>query len=223
VLGGRNGTLASGLVGGLVSSTATTITLSRRSQQDNSPALAAAAIMAASGVVFLRVAAIVGVLNASLLPRLIGPMVGMFLVGIIVAAVYTARQARTEIPLPEVKNPCELRFSLVFALLYTVVLFLLAAGRYHLGDRGVYAVSALSGLTNMDAIAISIARFSNLGKMDLQMAVRAIIVAAMASIVFKTVLVAVLGSRSLLKRMALGFALLFLAGFAALLLVPAAG
>jgi len=220
VLGGRKGTLASGLVGGLVSSTATTITLSRRSQQGDSPALAAAAIMAASGVVFLRVAAIVGVLNPTLLPRLIGPMVGMFLVGIIVAAVFAARQAREEIPLPEVKNPCELRFSLVFALLYTVVLFLLAAGRYHLGDRGIYAVSALSGLTNMDAIAISIARFSNLGKMDLQMAVRAIIAAAMASIVFKTILVGVLGSRPLLKRMALGFAILFLAGVAAILLVP---
>jgi len=219
LFGGRKGTLASGLIGGLVSSTATTLTLSRRSRQGESPELAAAAIMASGGVVFLRIAVIVALVDRPLLPQLLAPMVGLFLVGLIVAALLAARRADQELPLPEIENPCELRFSLLFALMYAVVLFLLAAGRYYMGDRGTYAVSALSGLTDMDAIAVSVARLCGVGELDPRVAVRAIIAASMANMVFKTVLVGVTGNRQLLKRTALGFAVLFLAGAAAIALV----
>ena len=111
------------------------------------------------------------------------------------------------------------RFALVFALMYAVVLFLLAAGRYHLGDQGVYVVSAASGLTDMDAIAVSVARLCGVGEMGSRVAVCAIIIAAMANMVFKSVLVGVLGNRALLKRAVLGFAVLFLAGGVAVALV----
>ncbi len=219
LLGGRKGTLASGLIGGLVSSTATTLTLSRRSQQGNSAPLASAAIMAASGVVFLRIGVIVALVDRALLPDVIVPMVGLFLVGLGVSAVMAWRGSGDEVPLPEVHNPCELRFSLLFALLYAVVLFLLAAGRHYLGDRGVYAVSALSGLTDMDAIAVSVSRLCGVGEMTPRVAVRAIIAASMANMIFKCALVGILGDRSLLKRTALGFAVLFAAGAAAIALV----
>jgi uncharacterized membrane protein (DUF4010 family) len=71
----------------------------------------------------------------------------------------------------------------------------------------------------MDAIAISVARLSAFGEMGARLAVRAIIVASMANMVFKTVLVGVLSSRPLLKRALLGFGVLFLAGAVAVLLV----
>ena len=219
LLGGRNGTLASGLIGGLVSSTATTLTLSRRSQTGVPAELASAAIMAASGVVFLRIAVIVALVHRPVLSVAIVPMAGLFLVGLIVAAVMVARRRGEAVPLPEVENPCELRFSLVFALMYAVVLFLLAAGRYHLGDRGIYAVSAVSGLTDMDAIAVSAARLCGVGDLGLRTAVRAIIIASMANMVFKTVLVGVLGTRPLFKRTAIGFAVLLAAAVAAVALV----
>ncbi|MBN1342181.1 MAG: MgtC/SapB family protein [Phycisphaerae bacterium] len=219
LLGGRYGTLVSGLVGGLVSSTATTLTLSRRTKQGESVEMASAAIMAASGVVFLRIAAIVGVIEVSILPRLIVPMAGLFVVGVVLAALLAFRQTPEDVALPEIKNPCEVRFSLIFALMYAVVLFLLAAGRHYLGNEGIYVVSAVSGLTDMDAIAISVARLVGVESLDMRTAVRAIIVASMANMVFKTCLVAALGNRRLLKRTGIGFGVLFATGIAAVALV----
>lgn len=219
LLGGKHGTLLSGVVGGLVSSTATTLTMSRRSRLGEAPELVSAAIMAASGVVFLRVAVIVGVVNSALLPVIVPPMVGLFIVGLAIAVVLVYRHRGTETPMPDVKNPCELRTSLIFALMYAAVLFLLAAGRYYLGDRGIYAVSAASGLTDMDAIAVSAAKLSVSEGMNLRVAARAIIIASMANLVFKSVLVAVLGSRPAFKRSAVGFLVLFVAGALAVALV----
>ncbi len=219
VVGGSKGTLVSGLVGGLVSSTATTITLSRRTKQGEQTEMVAAAIMAASGVVFLRVAVIVAVVNRSLLSAVLPPMALLFVVGLIVGAVMAFRKDAEEVGLMEVKNPCELRFSIVFAAMYAVVLFLLAAGRYYLGEQGTYVVSALSGLTDMDAIAVSVTRLFGLEDLNATVAVRAIILASMANMVFKAGLMGVVGNRALLKRGIVGFAVLLVAGGVAIALV----
>lgn len=219
VFGGRYGTLASGVIGGMVSSTATTLTLARRSKQGESPAMAAAAIMAASGIVFVRVAVIVAFVDRSLLMPVLVPSGALLAVGLIVAAILAFRTEAQDVPLPEVENPCELRFALVFAAMYAVVLFFLAAGRHYLGESGIYVVSAVSGLTDMDAIAISVARLQGQGDLVVRTAVRAIIIAGMANMVFKTGLVASLGDRALLKRAAVGFGILFVAGAVAVALV----
>jgi len=218
-LGGRSGTLASGLVGGLVSSTATTLTLSRRTRGGQSASLAAAAIMAASGVVFLRVAVITAVIDLPLLPRLAAPAGVLFVLGLVMAALFALRTQGNEPPLPEPSNPCELRVALLFAFLYTVVLFVLAAARHYLGDRGIYAAAGLSGLTDMDAIAVSIARLTADDRIDPRVAVRAIIVASMANMVFKAGLAGLLGNRPLLWRLVLGFGAFLVAGGVAFTLI----
>ncbi len=219
LLGGRYGTLASGVIGGMVSSTATTLTVARGTRQSETTAMATAAIMAASGIVFARVAVIVAIVQRPLLLPVLIPMAGLVLVGLAVAAVFAVRTRGEEVPLPEVENPCELRFALIFAAMYAVVLFFLAAGRYYLGESGIYAVSAISGLTDMDAIAISVARLRGQEDLAQQTAVRAIIIAGMANMVFKTGLVAAIGNRALLKRTALGFGILLLAGGVAVAVV----
>jgi uncharacterized membrane protein (DUF4010 family) len=218
-LGGRSGALASGLVGGLVSSTATTLMISRRSRVDQSPSLAAAAIMAASGVVFLRVAVIIAVIDFALLARLAAPAAALFVVGLVMAGVFTLGTKGSGIPIREPSNPCEMRVALLFAVLYTVILFALAAARHYLGDRGIYAAAGLSGLTDMDAIAVSLARLTSDGQIAARVAVRGIIAASMANMIFKAALAAALGNRPLLWRLLVGFGVFLIAGGVAFLVV----
>jgi len=219
LLGGRSGALASGLVGGLVSSTATTVTIARRSHGDASPSMGAAAIMAASGVVFLRVAVIIGVIDFSLVPRLAVPATALFIVGLAMAAIFALRGKTVGYQVREAANPCELKVAFLFAIMYSAVLFLLAAARHYLGSRGIYAAAGLSGLTDMDAIAVSIARLTGDGQLTSGVAVRAIIVASMANMVFKAILAGVLGNRPLLWRLMIGFGVFLGAGAIAFVVV----
>ncbi len=220
LVGGRSGALASGVAGGLVSSTATTVMISRRSRENHgSHSTAAAAIMAASGVVFLRVAVIIGVMDHALLAHLIVPATALFVLGLGLAVVFAYGDSPSDAPLPESSNPCELKVALIFAVMYSGVLFMLAAARFYLGNRGIYAAAALSGLTDMDAIAVSIARIAHDGQIDARVAVRAVIAASMANMVFKAVLAGILGSRALLWRLLIGFGSFFLAGTIAFLAV----
>jgi uncharacterized membrane protein (DUF4010 family) len=108
-------------------------------------------------------------------------------------------------PLPEQGNPTELRSALLFGLLYAVVLLAVAAANAAFGDRGLYVAAVLSGLTDMDAITLSIAQLVSTGEVAPATGWRLIMVAALANLAFKTGVVAMLGDRGLLRRVAIGF------------------
>jgi uncharacterized membrane protein (DUF4010 family) len=118
--------------------------------------------------------------------------------------------------MPIHSNPSELKSALVFGALFAVVLLATAAGKEYLGDRGLYAVAALSGLTDMDAITLSAAQMVNAGRIAPDTAWRLILLAAMSNLVFKAGVVWVLGGRSLFRRVGVVFAAALGAGAALL-------
>lgn len=220
-LGQKAGTLAGGVLGGLISSTATTVSYARRSKHaPEASALAALVIMVASCIVFARVLIIIGAAAPDLITTA-GPPLGLtFVVLLAIAVGYWFKSAREPADLPPQGNPSELRAALFFAALYALVLLAAAAAKEKFGSSGLYAVAIISGLTDMDAITLSISDMSARDQVEPGTAWRLIMVAALSNLVFKAGAVAFLGSRQLLKRIVLLFGLSFVVCMAVILFWP---
>lgn len=219
--GPRVGAWAGGLLGGLVSSTATTVSYARRCRQNPATAgLAAFVVLGASAIVFLRVLLLIGATAPPFLPAAAGPMALMFLTIAAAAWLQWSRNEDAPPPLPEQGNPSELKTGLWFAALYSLVLLAVAAGRDWLGNEGLYAVAMLSGLTDMDAITLSMTQLVHEGKLPEGTGWRCILAASMSNLVFKAGTVAVLGHRALLGRVAWSFAAAFAVGILLLVFWP---
>lgn len=219
---GKNaGTLAGGVLGGLISSTATTVSYARRSKDaPEGSSLAALVIMVASSIVFGRVLIIIGAAAPGLLPEAAGPIGAAFISLLAIALGYWFFSKHEKAELPPQGNPSELKAALIFAAMYALVLIAVAAAKERFGSSGLYVVAIISGLTDMDAIALSISEMSSRKEVEPDLAWRLILVAALSNLVFKAGAVAVLGSRALLLRIALLFGLSFAAGLGIVLWWP---
>jgi uncharacterized membrane protein (DUF4010 family) len=113
-----------------------------------------------------------------------------------------------------------LKSALVFGVIYALVLLAVAATKDYFGNRGLYAVALVSGLTDMDAITLSTSRLAHQQRLDADLAWRAILVASLANLGFKGGVAAVLGSRRLLWQVALLFGLAIAGGIVLLVLWP---
>ena len=199
LVGTRHGLLLTALLGGLVSSTAVTLTLARLHGKRELHALLAAGLLATSALMFPRVLLEVTAVNLQLLPHLLWPLGAAALVYAGGALYWWQRAKAGELTAqaePPLKNPFELGPALRFAVLLAAILLLVEAGRRELGDIGVYLVALLSGLTDVDAITLSLSR-SALGELDPEVAVRGIALAVTSNSLIKGVLIAMLGGTRL--------------------------
>lgn len=202
LVGPRHGAPLLGLFGGMVSSTATTLVYSRHGAAN--PALqetAALVIVLANLVLLLRLAVLATVVSPSLLATLL-PVLGGGLLPGLACLVYLHFRVREngDPPVPAIKNPTELRTALGFAALYAVVLILTAWVSDKAGSAGLYTLAVLSGLTDVDAIALSSLRLHNNGDYGAGQVVGAIVLAIIANIVFKLGLVLTVGGQALFRR-----------------------
>jgi uncharacterized membrane protein (DUF4010 family) len=223
LLGKNAGTLLGGVLGGLVSSTATTVSYSRRTKHNpGRGSLALVVIMVASTVAFARVIVEIGAVAPQSFGRLAPPLLAMFGF-MIVLSLLAWRLAETQIAqLPEQGNPAQFKSALVFAALYAVVLLAVAVARTYFGNRGLYAVGMISGLTDMDAITLSTAQLADQSKVAHATAWKVILLAGLANLLFKGGAVAMLGSRGLLTRIAFWYGAAIAGGAIILLLWPEA-
>ncbi len=222
LVGERAGSVAAGILGGLISSTATTVSEARRARsrpEDASPA--AFVVMVASTVVFLRVLVEVAIVAPSLLPRVAGPLAAMMGVMIVVsiAAFLAMRRRLSETSSPS--PPSDLRAAVVFGLLYAGVLFAVAAAREHFGEEGLHVVAALSGLTDMDAITLSSAQLMRDGRLEPPTGWRIIMTAALSNLLLKLLIAAILGGRRIAVPVAVMFTACMAAGVAIIAFWPA--
>lgn len=159
-VGQKHGYALAGLLGGLVSSTNITFAFSRESRED--PSLSgtlALGILAACAVLFLRVAVSAAVLNTSLMVAVLPYLAAPFLVAAALVFIgwKRARAPGGQEPV-EPSNPLHLRSALQMAALFQTVLFAVYLAKERWGDSGLLASGAILGLTDMDALTISMAR-----------------------------------------------------------------
>lgn len=218
-VGSRYGAPLLGFLGGLVSSTATTLLYAKNSKSNPAMAhLAASIIVIAGMVVLLRLLVLGAVVAYGTLPGLLPVLAGGFVLGLVVA-LYNWRKMdrKTELNIPETSNPAELHTAIGFGLLYVVVLLGSAWMVDLAGNRGLYVVAMVSGLTDVDAIALSSLRLFNLGQLSEHQTVTAIAIAFLANLAFKFGLVIFIGGWHLARYVATGFGAITLGVLAGLI------
>ena len=204
------GVIVGGLLGGAISSTATSVGYSKKARGSEAMSgLAAAVIVIASTVVFVRVLIELAVVAPSHW-REMGMPIAIMLGSCMVAAwiAWWMFQGQND-PLPEPTNPSELKSALLFGALYALVLWGLAAARQYFTEDALYVVAILSGLTDMDAITLSTGRMVELSTDGLESTLgwRLLVTAAISNLVFKSGIVAVMGGKRLFVRVGLLFSI----------------
>lgn len=207
LVGTRYGAPLLGFLGGLVSSTATTLIYAKHGKSNQVMShLAASVIVIAGMVVLLRLLVVSAAVAYGALPGLFPVLAGGFLFGLIVA-LYNWRKMdkATELYIPETSNPAELHTAIGFGLLYVAVLLGSAWMADIAGNQGLYAVALVSGLTDVDAITLSSLRLFNLGQLSEQQTVTAITLAFISNLAFKFGMVLFIGGWNLARHVATGF------------------
>ena len=217
-LGGASlGILVTGLFGGLASSTSTTLALSRLVRgQDAIAQPVAAGIVIAGSVTFLRILVLVAIFQPTLIAPLaipMGVMAGVGLVGACLLWLPGRGGEDRQDELDGIANPVELKTALTFGAVLTVVLLAVHYLKMWVGTSGVFAAAALSGVTDVDALTISV---SKLVGDDLTAAngAIAIFVAASVNTAVKAGISVVVGGRSMGLRVGLVYAAVIAAGAA---------
>jgi len=219
MVGPGHGYLATGLLGGLMSSTNVTFTFARSSRTEPSldRELAFGAV-AANAMLYPRVLAATAILNTAVVTPLVPYLVPPAIVATAVAAIgaWRSKPASTGPALP-IENPLQLGAALQMAVLFQVVLWGVYLARQTWGESGVLTSAAVLGLTDVDALTISMTRgvAQNAG---VEIAATAIAVGVLSNTLLKMGLAVVLGSPPF--RVIAGGALLVMAtALAAMLLV----
>ncbi|WP_380880026.1 membrane protein [Sphingomonas sp. DBB INV C78] len=191
MLGATRGALVAGAVGGIVSSTAVTITNAQRSKTEEGTNALAAGAIGAGAISFLRTAILVSALAAVLVPILVPALVAGAVAMIAYAAVLAWRDT-AENPEQTQKNPFELWSVIKMALLLVGVAFLAQAASQLFGNAGLIIVSALSGLADVDAATVTVTGMIN--RISPQVGAEAIAIALFSNVVAKAVYASIWGS-----------------------------
>jgi uncharacterized membrane protein (DUF4010 family) len=218
--GSNAGIVLGGVLGGAISSTATTVSYSRQAKENLFDGRTAAiVIMIASAVSFVRVLIAVLVVSPDFFLVVSGPvgiMMGLTLLPAMMIWLFGRRESKA---MPDQKNPTQMKSALVFGVMYVGVLFALAAAKQYIGGRGLFLVAGISGLTEMDAITLSTARMSLLDRSVMIDGWQLIVVAAMANMVSKSMLAGLLGGWRFFVQITILFAIPLAGGAAILVLL----
>jgi uncharacterized membrane protein (DUF4010 family) len=192
-MSGAAGYPLTGLLGGLVSSTSVTLTFARLSHAHRAQAAAlATGAVAASTILFARVGVAVAILDATLLPTLLRYLAAPLVAGLIVLALSWRSLRGTEVEPSTLKNPLQLRSAIEMALLFLVVLYGVHYMRARVGEQGLMATGFVLGLTDVDALTLSMAR-SVAGGVTIEGACRAIAMGIVANSLMKASIAAAIG------------------------------
>lgn len=238
-MGARRGLTLTGVLGGLASSTAVTLAMSRqvRQQPESKTAIlsAAFAIMLATAFMFVRVSVAVGIINFGLISTLWIPFVAMAIPGTIIAGgmwflfnrhlkkttddetdeeteeVDESTQIPEEARL-EIQNPFKLFPAVKFAVLLIAIIGAANLLQELFEGGGIYIAAIFGGLAETNAISLAVARLENIGELTASVATQSIVLAILANSIVKAGLASIVGSRKLGLYVTLGLLPIFAVG-----------
>ncbi len=218
LLGPARGAALTGLTGGLVSSTAVTLSFAREGRDNpNSATQLACGILLAWAVMFVRVIVLVALVNRALLPQVLAPFLVMAaVVGGFAAFLYHRGDGVDGVAAKgdlRVQNPFSLTAAAKFAAFFAVVLLAVKIVQEYVAPSGLYAVAAVAGLTDVDAITLSLSEFAKSG--DARLTVVAIVIAALVNTVVKCGIAFVVASASFGRPLLIATIATLLAGLGA--------
>jgi uncharacterized membrane protein (DUF4010 family) len=223
-LGPQRGTAITGLSGGLVSSTAVTLAFAKQSREEGgkSDDALAGGLLLAWAVMGVRVVVLAAILFTPLVRPLVVPFGAMTLVTL-AAAAFLLRRARAQEPAAAgevaLRNPFSLTSAVKFGLVFAAVLIVVAVVERYLPSQGYYVVAAVAGLTDVDAITLSMAGLARNGGADLATAAGALVVAALANTLVKCGMVVTTANAGLRRSVVTVTVSVVVVGVALILLV----
>jgi len=199
LVGAEHGIGLTGLLGGLVSSTAVTLGFAQRSrQQPHQVSPLALGILVAWTVMFVRVVLLVAAVHAHLAPRIGLAMAAFGVPSLLICGVLWRRRRSAETAaVSGGENPFELGEAVRFGLLFGIITFAAKAAQVYLGDAGLYLAGGIAGLTDVDAITLSMAQLARADAANAGPASRTIVIAVASNTLFKAGMVAFLGAPGL--------------------------
>lgn len=218
--GPDKGVLITSLLGGLASSTALTLSLARMNARLPLPRLLASGILLAAAIMYPRILLEVAVVNPALLPSLWPPMLAMTL-GCAVSALWCWRYQEPfgAIDTSAVSaQPFQLLPALQFGALLVVIMLVAHGIEAYMGEQGLWLVAIVAGLTDVDAITLTLARMARDG-ISADTAVTGITLAAITNTLVKGGLALFAGHWSLCKPLWSGLAIAILLALLVLTLV----
>ncbi|MDD1624125.1 MAG: DUF4010 domain-containing protein, partial [Methylococcaceae bacterium] len=201
IVGNQHGPVLTGALGGLVSSTAVTLNLSKLStQQPNMENVLAAGILTACATMFARTLLVTWVMNPALsrllLPALLVMTIFTYFVAFLLWRYKPGFGVIDEIAL---ENPFQLGMAIKFGAFLVLIMLLSKLLKIYFGDIGTYFLAAASGLADVDPITLSMSQMSKEG-LDVKVATRAIFIAVSVNSGIKGIFSWVIGGRALALR-----------------------
>lgn len=221
-LGTNKGYGLTGFVGGLVSSTAVTLSMSGESKSH--PGISrpfVVAVVIASSTTFIRMIVEVIVVNNNLLSSVLIPMGLMGVVGYLSAGLlyFKKTKKKTVDKKIEYTQPFAIGPALKFGLFFAFIIFISKLAQIIAGANGIYFASILSGLADVDAITLTMSSLSRTGEISNMVATTAIILAAASNTCVKAGIAWFLGEKTFARYILVIFGLVLLVGLGSLLLI----
>lgn len=222
-LGTDRGILLTSILGGLVSSTLVTFTFSKNSKE--TPQLSqnyAVGIFAAATIMVVRIFLLVFIFNKEMLVELIIPLLILLLTAFGVALFFYKRQYGKPALIDKIVlgDPLNIKNAVFFGIFYMGILLLVSYANHTYGTKGIYVSSAISALTDIDAIAISVSKLGGT-TMNILFAQNAILIATLSNTVVKIGIALFTGSQQLKKYVLVGYSCIFIAGIIGFLVLNA--
>jgi uncharacterized membrane protein (DUF4010 family) len=206
-LGPAHGSALTGISGGLASSTAATLSFARSSKLEGDQLAAdhqACGVLLAWLVMFIRVMVTISIVYQPLLARLWQPFSVMAAATAIMAALYywhgSRRYQAPQQSAVKLTNPFSLVAAIKFGVLFAIILLLVKLTEQYVAVEGLYALAAIAGLTDVDAITLSMAGYAGQNDGSMALASGAITIAALSNTLVKCGMVMVLGGRTLARK-----------------------
>ena len=222
-VGKKVGIISNGILGGLISSTATTVSYARKTKDAESiNKMAAFVITAASAIALVRVLVEVGVVIPEKLPEIVLPLLTVFILMALlcVGLFYIISKNGGDEEMPEPKNPAQFKSALIFGLHYGGILLAVAFTKQEFGNEALYIVAIISGLTDVDAITLSLSQLMKGDGLNTSTGWRLILLASLSNLLFKGIMAAVLGTKQLAKWVGVSFGITIAFGLLVMWLWP---
>ncbi|MBM2829958.1 MAG: hypothetical protein HW411_748 [Gammaproteobacteria bacterium] len=204
-----------GLIGGLASSTVTTLSFAKRSREmPQWNRNFAVAVILASSVMFPRLLLQIGIVNQALMKNMAIPVLVMGITGLTMAGFFYLRGKWKESERTEMSfsNPFSLQSAISFGLVFSVILMVTRLAISYLGESWLPLIAVVSGLTDADAIAFSLSDAQQAGMISLDWASFNLVLGALSNTFMKLFLVFTLGHRGLFKHLLAAFIIISCAG-----------
>ena len=216
----KSGMIITALLGGLYSSTATTIILAKKSKSGSNATKVSAGIIVATGIMYLRILLLAWIFNSTVAFKLLVPFAILVSTSALIGFLLYRKSngADDSVKMEQDKNPLEFKTAFVFGALFSFFAVITNVIVSNYGDVGVNVLSFIVGVTDIDPYILNLFQTENL-KITVDTIVVATLLATTSNNFIKMLYAIIIGSKEIKRMVAGGFSILIVTALLTILLV----